>query len=72
MERRVSARATDAPRARSARSTVAVVGLGSIGGVAAACLQDAGQHDIIACARRRLDHLILERPEGTVDVPLRP
>jgi 2-dehydropantoate 2-reductase len=71
MERRVSARATDAPRARSARSTVAVVGLGSIGGVAAACLQDAGQHDIIACARRRLDHLILERPEGTVDVPLR-
>ncbi len=53
------------------RSTVAIVGLGSIGGVAAGCLRHADRHDIIACARRPLDRLTLERPEGTVEVALR-
>jgi 2-dehydropantoate 2-reductase len=52
------------------RSTVAVVGVGSIGGVAAGCLRDADRHDVIACGRNKLDHLTLERPEGTVDIPL--
>lgn len=54
-----------------ARASVAVVGLGSIGGVAAACLCDARRHDVIACVRRPLDRLVLERPDGTVEVPLR-
>jgi len=49
--------------------TIAVVGLGSIGGIAAATLAAAG-HDVVACTRRRLAHLVLERPEGDVDVPL--
>jgi 2-dehydropantoate 2-reductase len=53
------------------RSTVAVVGLGSIGGVAAASLAAAGRHDCVACLRRPLDHLILDRPEGTAEVPLK-
>jgi 2-dehydropantoate 2-reductase len=53
------------------RSSVAIVGLGSIGGGVAASLCDANRHDVIACTRRPLDHLVLERPEGTVDVPLR-
>jgi 2-dehydropantoate 2-reductase len=53
------------------RQTVAVVGLGSIGGIAAACLADAGRHDVVGCARRPLEHLVLERPDRTVDVPLR-
>jgi 2-dehydropantoate 2-reductase len=52
------------------RSTVAVIGLGSIGGVAAGCLAAAGRHDIIACARRPLDRLTLERPEGAADIAL--
>ena len=52
-------------------STVAVVGLGGIGGVAAGCLQDAGRHGVFACARRPFDCLTLERPERTVSVPLR-
>jgi 2-dehydropantoate 2-reductase len=52
------------------RSTVAVIGLGSIGGVAAGCLAAAGRHDIVACARRPLDHLTLDRPEGTAKIPL--
>lgn len=50
------------------RLSVAVIGLGSIGGVAAACLAAANRHDIIACSRRPLDHLTLDRPEGTADV----
>jgi 2-dehydropantoate 2-reductase len=53
------------------RSRVAVVGLGGIGGGAAASLRDADRHDIVACVRRPLDRLVLERPTGTVDVALR-
>lgn len=53
------------------RQTVAVIGLGSIGGIAAACLADAGRHNVIGCARRPLDRLVLEGPDRTVDVPLR-
>ncbi len=49
---------------------VAVVGLGGIGGIAAATLAAFGR-DVIACARRPLARLRLERPEGDVDVPLR-
>jgi 2-dehydropantoate 2-reductase len=53
------------------RSTVAVVGLGSIGGGIAGSLCAAGRHDVVACTRRPLDRLIVERAEGTADVPLR-
>src|SRR5437773_12024545 len=61
------------PAAQSpiARSSVAVIGLGRIGGIAAACLQDAGRHDVVVCARRPVARLTLERPEGLVDVALR-
>jgi 2-dehydropantoate 2-reductase len=52
------------------RRSIAVVGLGSIGGIAAACLADAGRHDVIGCARRPLDQLTLEAPDRTVTVPL--
>jgi 2-dehydropantoate 2-reductase len=55
---------------RQERSTVAVVGLGSIGGVAAGCLAAAGRHDVVACARRPMERLTLDRPDGTVEVPL--
>jgi 2-dehydropantoate 2-reductase len=54
----------------TSRSIVAVIGLGSIGGVAAACLAAAKRHDVIACSRQALDHLTLDRPEGIADVPL--
>jgi 2-dehydropantoate 2-reductase len=53
------------------RLTVAVVGVGNIGGVVEACLREADQHDVIVCVRRPLDHLVLEYPNGTVDVSLR-
>jgi 2-dehydropantoate 2-reductase len=53
------------------QARVAVVGLGSIGGAAAACLAAAGRHDVVACMRRPVERLTLDRPEGTVEVPLR-
>ncbi len=46
------------------RDTVAVVGLGGIGGVAAGCLFAAGRHDVVACVRRPLDRLTLEHHDG--------
>jgi 2-dehydropantoate 2-reductase len=52
------------------RLRVAVVGLGSIGGVAAAGLAAAGRHEIVSCARRPLARLIFERPEGAIDLAL--
>ena len=56
---------------KAQRLTVAVVGLGSIGGVAAGCLAAAGRHDVLACVRRPIDRLILDAPQGTVELPLR-
>ena len=53
------------------RATIAVVGLGSIGGIIAAALRSADRHDVVACVRKPLDHLTLERPGGTVEVALR-
>jgi 2-dehydropantoate 2-reductase len=52
------------------RATVAVIGLGSIGGVMAGCLRDADRHDVVACVRRPIERLTVERPEGTVEVAL--
>src|ERR1700674_93518 len=59
-----------APSQTQRRLTVAVVGLGSIGGVAAGYLAAAGRHDIVACARKPLARLILDGPGGTPGVPL--
>lgn len=55
----------------SARLTVAVVGLGRVGGIAAAWLQHAGHHDVTVCARRPVARLTLEHDGGAVDLPLR-
>ena len=55
----------------AARETIAVVGLGSIGGIIAATLCAAGRHDVIACVRKPIDRLTLERPSGAVEVAIR-
>jgi len=60
---------TASPQAQQ-RSTIAVVGLGSIGGVAAGYLAAAGRNDVIVCLRRPIGRLTLERPDGTVELPL--
>jgi 2-dehydropantoate 2-reductase len=53
------------------RTTIAVVGLGSIGGILAGSLRHADRHDVVVCVRRPLERLIVERPDDVVDVPLR-
>ncbi|KWV48739.1 2-dehydropantoate 2-reductase [Bradyrhizobium macuxiense] len=55
---------------QSDRKTIAVIGLGSIGGIIAGLLRAVDRHDVIACVRRPLDHLTVERAEGIVEVPL--
>jgi 2-dehydropantoate 2-reductase len=43
---------------------VAVVGVGAIGATVAAAVQDAGGHDLVLCARRPLERVVVERPGG--------
>ncbi len=50
---------------------VAVVGIGSIGGAAAGSIAAAGRHELTVCGRRPIERLLLERPEGAVELPLR-
>jgi 2-dehydropantoate 2-reductase len=52
------------------RLCVAVVGLGSIGGVAAGCLAAADRHDVVACVRRPIERLTLDQPGGSVEIKL--
>lgn len=57
--------------ANSDRQRIAVIGLGSIGGVVAGELCAANRHDIVACVRRPIARMIVERSEGSVETPLR-
>ena len=57
--------------AQGRRLSVAVVGLGGVGGGAAGSLAAAGRHDIMACTRQSIARLTLERAEGPVEAPLR-
>ncbi len=52
------------------RTSVAVIGLGSIGGVIAGLLAAVDRHDIVACVRRPIERLVVERSEGAIEVPL--
>jgi 2-dehydropantoate 2-reductase len=53
------------------RQMIAVVGLGSIGGIVAASLRAADRHDVVACMRQPIERLTLERGDETVEVALR-
>jgi len=57
--------------ANSERKTVAIIGLGSIGGIVAGLLSATGRHDIVACVRHRIEKLTVERAEGGIEVPIR-
>ena len=57
--------------AQARRLSVAVIGLGGVGGGAAGSLAAAGRHDIVACTRQPIARFTLEREEGTVEAPLR-
>lgn len=47
------------------------MGLGSIGGVIAGLLAALDRHDIVACVRRPVTRLVVERAEGAVEVAIR-
>jgi 2-dehydropantoate 2-reductase len=47
---------------------IAIVGVGAIGGVTAALLQQAGGHELLLCTRRPMSGLLVETPAGIVDV----
>ena len=52
---------------------VAVVGVGSIGATVAAAVQGAGGHELRLCARRAVQSVVVERPDGAevvIDAPL--
>jgi 2-dehydropantoate 2-reductase len=53
------------------RTRVAIVGLGSIGGVIAGLLAALDRYDIVACVRQPIARLVVERSEGAVEVPIR-
>jgi 2-dehydropantoate 2-reductase len=44
---------------------VAVVGVGAIGAAVAAAVQSAGGHELLLCARRALDGVVVELPDGS-------
>ena len=52
------------------RPSLAIVGLGSIGGVAAGCLAATDRYDMTVCVRRPIERLVLEGPEGATASPL--
>ena len=57
--------------ANSERQRVAVIGLGSIGGVVAGLLGAARRHDILACVRRPIAQMTVELTEGISECPVR-
>src|SRR5882757_3877744 len=52
------------------RVTVGIIGLGSIGGVVAGLLRAVDRHDVVACVRRPIERLVVERAEGAIDVSM--
>ncbi|WP_407157851.1 2-dehydropantoate 2-reductase [Bradyrhizobium sp. STM 3557] len=55
----------------SERTTIAVIGLGSIGGAIAGLLASLDRYDVTASVRRPIERLTIEHPERTIDVPIR-
>jgi 2-dehydropantoate 2-reductase len=47
---------------------IAIVGVGAIGGVTAALLQQAGDHELLLCVRRPMSELSVDTPDGLVKV----
>jgi len=48
--------------------SIAIVGVGAIGSVVAALLEQAGRHEVFLCVRRPLTGLMVESPDGPVRV----
>ena len=57
--------------ANSERQRIAVIGLGSIGGVVAGILGASQRHEIVACVRRPIVRMTVEQTEGIIESPIR-
>jgi 2-dehydropantoate 2-reductase len=55
-------------RQSNSMAKIAIIGVGAIGGVAAALLETTGQHQLTLCARRPLRELIVKTAEGMITV----
>jgi 2-dehydropantoate 2-reductase len=55
----------------SSRTKIAVVGLGAVGGVMAASLAALTRYDVVVCVRSRVERLVVERPDDTIEVSIR-
>jgi 2-dehydropantoate 2-reductase len=47
---------------------IAIIGVGAIGGVTAALLQQTGRHELLLCMRRPMSELSVETPDGLVKI----
>ena len=47
---------------------IAIVGVGAVGGVTAALLQQAGGHELLLCARHPMSGLAVDTPDGPIHV----
>ncbi len=47
---------------------IAIIGVGAIGSVIAALLQQAGRHEVVLCVRRPMAGLMVDMPDGPVEV----
>jgi len=65
-----SLRLPDPALKASERQSIAVVGLGSIGGVVAGLLCEADRHNIVACVRTSISQLIVEHAGDTFETPI--
>jgi 2-dehydropantoate 2-reductase len=61
-------RFNEARNSAERRSTVAVIGLGNIGGIVAGSLCAADRHDVIACSRHRVDRFQVDCSTAAADV----
>jgi 2-dehydropantoate 2-reductase len=47
---------------------IAIIGVGAIGGVTAALLQQSGGHELFLCTRRPMSELVVDTPNGIVNL----
>jgi 2-dehydropantoate 2-reductase len=51
---------------------IAIVGVGAIGAIVAGALEQSHEHHVLLCSRRSFERLVLEGPQGTTELRVRP
>ena len=47
---------------------IAIIGVGAIGSVIAALLQQTGEHELVLCTRRPLPEALVDTPDGAIEI----